>query len=190
MLAFPKVHSSKCQHVTFTFSQQPYFAQYQRAMSTRSAPHLNLNKPARLTMSPVSNAIFRMSRAARDWHQHLDHQTGKFYYINIFSGEKTDKQPAEFLPYDAPPQDESLAALRSNQFQHQSKPRSVLRPIAAFCVVAAGIAVAEHFGLIDRLFGFTPPQRPPATLAPDVYQMTKQKMVSFRDFKEEDMAAQ
>ena len=176
-------HINKTYNTTVRLYQQlhGYTTQQQRFMSMKSGKYNNNhNSPSRLM---ITGQLFRHSKIVRDWHQHLDHQTGKFYYINIFSGEKTDQKPKEYLPYDAV-QDESLAALRSNQFQQQKKPRSIVRPLALFVVIAGCIYVAEKYGRIDDLLGLTPPPRQHATIESNIYERTKQKMVNFQNYKE------
>jgi len=79
-----------------------------------------LTKPYKST-TPLTHATytptrsFRTTTPALDWHQKIDHKTGEYYYIDIFTGKKTNIAPPVYLPHDAPQESASLAFLRADR---------------------------------------------------------------------------
>lgn len=156
----------------------------QRFSTTTQTPlfnHLPHLKPSnKLQFTPYT---FRKSRPTLDWHQKVDNKTGKFYYIDIFTGQKTDVQPKVFLPYDAPKESAAMSILRHDRVDNQGvvKKQSVLRPLLTVAVIMAVLYALDHFGYVDAMFGYEPPPKRQQTAEQRVIDEASQNMKLFLD---------
>jgi hypothetical protein len=148
-----------------------------------------LTKPYKST-TPLTHATytptrsFRTTTPALDWHQKIDHKTGEYYYIDIFTGKKTNIAPPVYLPHDAPQESAALAFLRADRapVTGVQKKKSVLRPFFTAMGIAGILYFLGEYGYLERLLGYSPPARPNIPYSKRVQERTKDLARGYDDF--------